>query len=106
MQVTVSGRNLDVPQAVKSQAVAKLAKVERLLANILEMDIVFWEEHNPRITLPVTCEVTLRTKGSTLHARASAADLTGAIDAVQEKIVEQVRRQKDKLVSRSHRPAS
>ena len=105
MQVTVTGRNLDVPLAVKAQAVAKLTKVERLLPNLLDLEIVFWEERNPRIATPITCEVTLRSKGSRMHAQASAADLPGAIDAVQEKIVEQVRRQKDKLVSRSHRPA-
>ena len=106
MQVTVSGRNLEIPSAVKAQAVAKLGKVERLLPNLVGLEIVFWEERNPRIATPVTCEVTLRSKGATMHAQASATDLPGAIDAVQEKLVEQVRRQKDKLVSRSHRPAS
>ena len=42
MQVTVTGRHLEVPPDVKAQAVAKLTKVERLLPNLLGMDIVFW----------------------------------------------------------------
>ena len=106
MQVTVTGRNLDVPPAVKAQAVAKLTKVERLLPNLLDLEIVFWEERNPRIAQPIMCEVTLRSKGTTMHAQAAASDLLAAIDAVQEKLVEQVRRQKDKLVTRTHRSAS
>ena len=102
MQVTVRGKNLDVPQHVKDEALSKLSKVERLADRATEMEVTFSEEHNPRIEAAVQCEVILRVRGTTIHATASASDPLKAIDAVQDKLIHQVRKLKEKAVERSH----
>jgi ribosomal subunit interface protein len=92
---------------VKDEALSKLSKVERFADRATELEITFSEEHNPRIEYSVQCEVILRVRGATIHATASAADPLKAIDAVQDKLMHQVRKLKEKAVERSHgRPAS
>ena len=77
MQITVMGKNLDVPDDVKDEAVAKLSRVRKLFDRFIDMEVVFSEEHNPRIEDKIHCEVVLHAKGTYLRARAAAPDVRG-----------------------------
>ncbi len=101
MQITVMGKNLDVPDEVKDEAVAKLSKVRKLFDRFIDMEVVFSEEHNPRIEDKIHCEVVLHAKGKYLRASASAPDPLTAIDRAEAKLSRQVRKFKTKTV---HRP--
>lgn len=100
MDITVKGKNLDVPAQVRDDAIAKLSRVRRLFDRFIDMEVVFSEETNPRIADPVHCEVTLHAKGKYLRASASGPDATTAIDRVEAKLTRQVRKMKTKLVSK------
>lgn len=100
MQVTVMGRNLDLPEDVKDEAVEKLSKVRRLYDRFIDMEVVFSEEQNPRIQDKIHCEVVLHAKGRYLHASAAAPDPLTAIDRAEAKLSRQVRKLKTKMVSR------
>lgn len=106
MQVTVKGKNLDVPANVRDEAVAKLTKVRKLFDRFIDMDVVFSEDANPRITDRVHCEVVLHAKGKYLRASAAGPDPTTAIDRAEAKLTRQVRKYKTKVVSRSRRQAN
>lgn len=105
MQITVKGTNLEVSGQIRDEAVAKLSKVSRLFDRVIEMDVVFSEDRNPRIPDRVHCEVTAHLKGTYLRASAAAPDPLSAIDRAESKLARQVRKHKTKVVSRSRRQA-
>ena len=100
MQITVKGKNLDVPESVRDDAIAKLSRVRRLFDRFIDMEVVFSEEVNPRITERVHCEVALHAKGKYLRATGSGPDATTAIDRAEAKLTRQVRKMKTKMVSK------
>ncbi len=100
MQVTVKGKNLDVPSHIRDEAVAKLSKVRKLFDRFIDMEIVFSEDKNPRIEDKIHCEVILHAKGKYLRATAAAPDPISAIDRVEAKLARQVRKYKTKVVDK------
>lgn len=100
MQVTVMGKNLELTDEVKDGAVEKLSRVRRLFDRFIDMEVVFSEEHNPRIEDKIHCEVVLHAKGKYLRATASAPDPLTAIDRAEAKLARQVRKFKTQLVSK------
>jgi putative sigma-54 modulation protein len=105
MQVTVTGTNLDVPERIRDEAIAKLSKVRTIFDRFIDMDIVFTEDHNPRIENRIHCEVVLHAKGRYLRATAAAPDMMTAIDQVEAKLSRQVRKLKTKVVDRRRQTA-
>ncbi len=106
MRITVNGKNVDVSDEIRDEAIAKLSKVRRLFDRFIEMDVVFSEETNPRISDPVHCEVVLHAKGKYLRASASGPDPITAIDRAEAKLARQVRKLKTQLVSKPRREAA
>ncbi len=106
MQITVKGKNCDVSERTREEAIAKLSKVRRLFDRFIDMEVVFSEETNPRITDRVHCEVVLHAKGKYLRASASGPDHQTAIDRAEAKLARQVRKLKTKLVSKPRLDAS
>ena len=106
MQITVKGKNLDVPAQVRDDAIEKLSRVRRLFDRFIDMEVVFSEEANPRIEDRVHCEVVLHAKGKYLRASASGPDASTAIDRAEAKLVRQVRKLKTRLVSKPRRDAA
>jgi putative sigma-54 modulation protein len=100
VRITVKGKNLEVPDHVRDEAIAKLSRVRRLFDRFIDMEVVFSEEANPRIEDRIHCEVVLHTKGKYLRASAAAPDHIAAIDRVEAKLSRQVRKLKTKLVSK------
>lgn len=100
MQITVMGTNLDLSDEIKDEAVEKLSKVRRFFDRFIDMEVMFTEEHNPRITDKIHCEVVLHAKGKYLRASAAAPDPVTAIDRAEKKLSRQVRKLKTRTVSR------
>lgn len=98
MQVTVTGTNLDVPERIRDEAIAKLSKVRTIFDRFIDMDIVFTQDHNPRIEDKIHCEVVLHAKGRYLRAEAAAPDPITAIDRAEAKLARQVRKLKTRVM--------
>jgi putative sigma-54 modulation protein len=106
VRITVKGKNLDVSDQVRDEAIAKLSRVRRLFDRFIDMEVVFSEETNPRIEEPIRCEVVLHAKGKYLRASAVGPDPLTAIDRVEAKLTRQVRKLKTKLVSKPRRQSA
>jgi len=100
VRITVKGKNLDVPDHVRDEAIAKLSRVRRLFDRFIDMEVTFSEENNPRIEDRINCEVVLHAKGKYLRATASAPEPLAAIDRVEAKLSGQVRKFKTKVVNK------
>jgi putative sigma-54 modulation protein len=101
MQVTVKGKNIDVPEKLRAHAQHKLAKVKRFDDRILAMDVEFSEERNPRVAEPHTVEVTVTTKSRLVRAQARAADPAAAVDQVIDRLERQIKKLKGRRVDRT-----
>lgn len=101
MRIVVKGKNFDVPDHVREEAIAKLSRVRRLFDHFIDMEVVFSKEKNPRIADSVQCEVVLHAKKKYLTASAAGPDPITAIDRVEKKITRQVRKLKTRRV---HKP--
>jgi putative sigma-54 modulation protein len=100
MRLRIKGRKgrheVELSESVKSYAEAKLGKLEKQLAELTEVELELYEEHNPSIAANHVAEVTIWTKGPTLRARESAKSFEAAIDALTNKVERQVKRYRDK----------
>jgi putative sigma-54 modulation protein len=101
MQVTVKGRNTEVPEKLRAHAEQKLTKVKRFDDRILAMDVEFSEERNPRVAEPHKVEVTVTTKSRLVRAEARAADPAAAVDQVIDRLERQIKKLKGRRVDRT-----
>jgi putative sigma-54 modulation protein len=106
MQVTVKGRNTDVPEKLRRHAQQKLTKVERFDDRILAMDVEFSEERNPRVAEAHKVEVTVTTKSRLVRAEARAADPASAVDQVVGRLERQIKKLKRRRVDRTQHAES
>lgn len=109
MEITVTGRHLEVPARFQRHAEEKLAKVPQLDPRVVRCDVVVTHEPNPRrVKEAYRIEVTCRAKRTVIRAEASADEEYAALDLVMAKLGERLRRQHDRRrVHRGHaRPVS
>lgn len=109
MEITVTGRHVEVPARFRRHAEEKLAKVPQLDPRVVRCDVVITHETNPRRSKEAyRIEVTCRAKRTVIRAEASADEEYAALDLVMAKLGERLRRQHDRRrVHRGHaRPVS
>ena len=95
MQFQVKGRNLEISDAIRSYAEAKLGKLDRQLNNPrVELELAV--ERNPSIAANHVAEATIWTKGPVLRAREASSDMRASIDQLVDKLERQARRYHDK----------
>ena len=97
MEITVTGRHIEVPARLARHVEDKLAKVPQLDPRVMRCDVVITHEPNPRRAKEAyRVEVTCRSKRSVVRAEASADEEYAALDLVMGKLGERLRRQHDR----------
>ena len=96
MQITITGRNLDITPAIRDYAEKRLSKIERYFHSIVDIHVVIMLQRFQHI-----CEVTMNASGVTLHGHETTDDLYVSVDRVVDKLERQLRRYKEKM--RDHR---
>lgn len=97
MEIVVTGRNTEIPERFRVHVVEKVSKVESLSRRIQRIDVELTHEPNPRQAEHAErIELTLRGKGPVIRAEASASDRYAALDLATAKLVERVRRHRDR----------
>jgi putative sigma-54 modulation protein len=94
----VAGRGVTVAPGLRRRIEAKIAKVERVLPRIVEGRVVLATERYRHLV-----EVTLQAKRANFHVGGAAADFAAALDEALARLVQQVRRRKERVVGR-HKP--
>ncbi len=95
MNFTISGKNMEVTDGLRSSIESKLGKLERY----------FTPDTNVNVTLSVEkerqkIEVTIPVKGTIIRSEQVSNDMYVSIDLVEEVIERQLRRYKNKLVDK------
>jgi putative sigma-54 modulation protein len=101
VDIIVKSKNCDVPSKVKEEAVERVEHATRIFDRLLGVEMVFSEEHNPRIAERAVLELTARTKGHHIRAEGAAADHRAATDVALARFERQLRRYKTRLEDRN-----
>jgi putative sigma-54 modulation protein len=100
----MKGRNLEISDAIRSYAEAKLGKLERQLTDPrIELELML--EKNPSIAQNHVAEATVWTSGPVLRAREASGDMHASIDQLVEKLERQIERYRTRGRSRRRRAA-
>lgn len=98
MQFQLSGQQIEVTQALRDHATAKLDRLTRLDEKLISLVIVLSVDK-----LQQCAEGTLGVNGATLHAEAAESDMYASIDVLYDKLVNQLRKHREKVCDKHQR---
>ncbi len=99
MNLIIHGHHLEVTPALRSYVEDKLTRIRRHFDNVIDADVVLSVDK-----LRQKAEITLRVRGSALHAESIDEDLYASIDVMMDKLDRQVLRHKDRVKNHDHVP--
>jgi putative sigma-54 modulation protein len=103
VDVSVSSRNIELTDGLRSAAEEKVGRLTRFLEGMDRAEVHFLEEKNPRIAdKKDVCEVTMAGHGHHVRVKVAATDPFAAIDLAVNKLEQQLHKLKTKIVSRKH----
>jgi ribosomal subunit interface protein len=98
VDIVVMGRHTEVPERFRQMAEEKLLKVGALAPKVHRVDVELSHERNPRQAAACErIEITVRGKGPVVRAEAAADDVTAAFDLAFGKLLERLRRSRDRV---------
>jgi putative sigma-54 modulation protein len=100
MQITISGRHLEITEDIRSYVEKRAKKVESIFNRVVDLQVVLELEKSRYLT-----EITLATRKATFHAQGETHDVFTSLDRVMDKIENQIRRHKERIRDWRHRPS-
>lgn len=97
MQFRISGKNIDVTEGLRTAVQEKLGKLERYFTPDTEIIVTLSVEKDRQ-----KIEVTIPVKGNIIRAEEVSNDMYVSIDLVEEVLVRQLRKYKNKLIGQKH----
>jgi putative sigma-54 modulation protein len=100
MNLIIQGHHVEVTPALRDYVQGKLERVRRHFDHVIDADVVLAVEDKLR----QRAEITLRVRGSSLHAATTDGDMYAAIDLLMDKLDRQVLRHKDRVKTHTRDP--
>ena len=101
MRFIITGRNIDVTEGLKSAVEEKLGKLDRFFAPETEVNVTLSVEKERQ-----KIEVTIPVKGNIIRSEQDSSDMYVSIDLVEEVIERQLKKYKNKIVSKQQNAAA
>ena len=95
MRFTISGKNIEVTEGLKSEIMKKIGKLERYFTPETEIIVTLCVEKERQ-----KIEVTIPVKGNIIRSEQVSNDMYVSIDLVEEVIERQLRKYKNKIVEK------
>lgn len=103
MEITVVGRHMEVPDRFRRHLEEKLEKVTQLAPEALRIEVEISEEPNPRrAEESARVELTVRSGTGVIRSEARADELYGALDVAYGRLLERLRRARDRRKDKRH----
>ena len=99
MNLSISGRHLEITPAIREYASSKMARIGRHFDNVIGTQVMLSVEKVQHVA-----DVTVRLPGKDIHCEARDDNLYAAIDLLADKIDRQVIKYKTKLQNHAHEP--
>jgi ribosome hibernation promoting factor len=100
MELHVKGKNLEVSDAIRSYVERKMSKLDKQVSKLVRVEVELAVEKNPSIAANQVAEATIWLKGHTLRAREATRDMRASIDELAEKVVRQVKDERDRKATK------
>ncbi len=97
MNVNITGKHMEMSDALRSYIENCLKKLEHYFDKIVDANVVLAVEKHRHI-----CEINLNVNGFRIHAKESSPDMYASVDTVIDKLEKQIKKFKDKL--KNHKP--
>ena len=98
MQFQLSGQQIEVTPALRNHVESKLDRLHRLDDKLISLAVVLSVDK-----LQHRADATLGVTGAALHAQAAGADMYASIDMLFDKLVNQLRRHREKIADKHQR---
>lgn len=95
MQITVTGKKLDLTPAIRSYAEEKIGRLDKFVDGVREAHVLLRVEKHRHIA-----EATLRGKSTDFSGKEHSEDLYAAIDRLADKLESQMRKFKTRTLNR------
>jgi putative sigma-54 modulation protein len=106
MQIELKGRNVAVPEELRSHLERRLQKVARQVSDLARLELEIHEQRNPRVADRYVVDAVLYLKGVTLRASDASGELIHALNLVVDELARQVKRRREKVRRRRERAVS
>lgn len=97
--VNITGRHLEVTDAMKQYALEKVSKIEKLSSRIIDVNVIMDIQK-----LEHRVEIILKVNQTTIRSLACTQDMYASVDLAVSKIESQLRRYKTKLQNHQAKP--
>lgn len=99
MNLSITGRHLEITPAIREYVISKMSRVTRHFDNVIDSQVILSIER-----LNHTAEVTVRLPGKDIHCEAIDENLYAAIDLLTDKTDRQVIKYKTMAQNHAHEP--
>ncbi|MBF6616702.1 ribosome hibernation-promoting factor, HPF/YfiA family [Pollutimonas thiosulfatoxidans] len=99
MNLSITGRHLEITPAIREYVMNKMSRVSRHFDNVIDTQVILSIER-----LNHTAEVTVRLPGKDVHCAAIDENLYAAIDLLTDKTDRQVIKYKTIVQNHAHEP--
>src|SRR5580700_6160509 len=103
MQVTVTGRNIELTPALKDYLTDKLQRSQKHFDHDLAAIALLSVAKNPSVSHSQTAEVTIKLNGSLIRGEESTENMYASIDLVADKIERQLRKYKTRYYQKGNK---
>lgn len=103
MDITVTGRNIAVTDALRTYVDEKLQAATNVFDIPMNAEVVLRVEKNPSNPVPQVVEITVFVKGTVVRVSEAAADMYVAIDMAADRVSRQLRKFKTRVIDRRQR---
>ena len=97
MNLTITGRHLEVTPAMREYVTTKLQRITRHFDQLVDTRVTLSILNDKDKDRRQHAECSIRVKGNDIHAESSQHDMYAAIDDLMDKLDRQIVRHKDKL---------
>jgi len=101
MQIHISPRDIKLTPAIHSYVAQRIDSLEHFGLNLIGAHIALWHDTTRAKKHAFVVKVHLALRGPDVHAEDHGHDLYQAIDVITERLAEQLRHRKSKLVKGS-----
>lgn len=92
MNVTVTGRHMEMTDALRAYIESGLGKIETHFDKVMDANVVLEVQKHRHIA-----EVNLHANGVRIHGKEVSSDMYASVDAVMDKLDRQIRKHKDRI---------
>ncbi len=103
MQVTVTGRNVELTPALKDYLLDKLQRSQKHFDHTLSVSALLSVSRNPSVAQSQTAEITIKLNGSVIRGEESTENMYASIDLVADKIERQLRKYKTRYYQKGNK---